>query len=249
MSNIYKWNESTQSKKVIQLKSLHHPGGVEENQQEPRLDIEELNKQALREIEMAKEKANEIINQAKEQADQILNEAKEKSQTLAEEAKEAGFSEGYEKGLQDARHEYETLINKAQEITNQAKVEHQSKIEEADQDILRIAVKCTEIILHQKLMEEPAAFVNIVKSAVRETIEQTDVTLKVHPNDYGLILDRKESIKEMFPKQVVLTIFPDQSLAEKTCIVESPVGTVDASLDTQLSQLEDRLINLYKGVE
>ncbi|MFD2638272.1 flagellar assembly protein FliH [Piscibacillus salipiscarius] len=246
MSNVFKWNEPTHVKKVIQLKSVNQTYNKQEVN-EP--DLDEMNRQAQEQIGSAKKEAQKIIDEAKNEADSIHKKITEQSNQLFEESKRNGFNEGYQKGLEEAKTEYEEHIQNAQKMVELTKDEYHSLIKSSDRDILRIALSCTEKIIHKHLEEDTSQFFEIVRSTIKETIEHSEVTIKVSPNDYGLVLEHKEQLKQMFPREVLLTIFPDSSLQEQSCIVETPIGIIDASVDTQLQQMTEKISNLYKGVE
>ncbi len=249
LSNIHKWNEQSHPKKLIQLKSVHAYKEKTKDQQSTDQDPQLVLKLAQQEVEQSKAEAQRILEEARQQAETIKNETIIQKEKAMKEAKDSGYDAGYQEGLLKAEQEHEALIKTAQQIVSQTEKEYRSVLINSEQDIVQIAIKSAEKILHQKLIDEPENFIKIVKATIKEVIEQSDIMIKVHPNEYGLITEYREEIEQLFPNKAKITLYPDETLSHKSCIVESPYGIIDSSIDTQLEQLKQHLLGLTKGVE
>lgn len=51
----------------------------------------------------------------------------------------------------------------------------------------------------------------------------------------------------LFPKELDFYIYPDEELSEMDCIIESANGRIDASIDSQLEEIKNKLIELLES--
>ncbi|WP_194840824.1 flagellar assembly protein FliH [Filobacillus milosensis] len=255
MSNIYRLtDERSKSGKVIQVKPVHqkettsHDNDSTEIKQQ---QIEELRIKAKQELDRAKEEANQLLSEAKLNIEEKYKKLEEQSHQMMNEAKDNGYQEGYSEGFKkgelEAERIYEELIKNAQELVQQTKNDYHEKLKEAENDIIKLTISSVEKILLQKMTEDQSTYFNIIKDSLEEVIHQPEVTLNVHPGQYKFLQENIEELEELFPNKGVLTIFPNKDLSENSCLIESPFGMIDSSIDTQLHQLKIHLTDIIKG--
>ena len=64
---------------------------------------------------------------------------------------------------------------------------------------------------------------------------------------YEELLSKKEELMTIFSNVVNLFIYPDSDLSEDSCLIESSSGRIDASIDTQLSEIKVKLTELLES--
>jgi flagellar assembly protein FliH len=209
--------------------------------------------QAKEIVEKAKQEAEGILKKAQAEAEkasqQIVEEKKAfamEKQLTEEEARKQGYAKGHSEGKDKGYQEYQQLIQSAQSVVHSAKKDYQMHVESADKEILQIGLKTAEKILVRKLEEEAESFVDIVKRALKEARDHLEVQLHIHPIHYDLLLENKEDLVRIFPKDVKFYIYPDDELPESSCIIESENGRIDASLDSQLKEIKQKLFDMLE---
>lgn len=236
--------------KIISIKILE---SMKENER-----LAEFNFHAAQEqkelLDQAYSQAEMIVSEAELQAksiqDQILQERSAWEQEkirLMEEAKQEGFSKGFNDGKIKGHQEYHDQILFAQEIIKKAKIEYESQVGQADKTILKIGIRAAEKILGEKLSESEDCFFPIVKRAMKEARESSDVQIHVHPDHYEFMLSRKDELAVIFPKETSIYIYPNDELFEFSLLVESANGRIDASIDSQLEELKRKLLELLES--
>jgi flagellar assembly protein FliH len=183
---------------------------------------------------------------------QILQEKEnweDEKQQLVEMARKEGYEIGLQQGHQDGLAQYHQLIEQARQIVESANNEYYRQVEAANETILLIGLKVAEKILNAHLNENDEHFVSLVKRAIREAREHSEVKIYVHPTYYDAVISQKDELKEIFNQEVDLFIYPDAQLPEHGCIIESPFGRIDASVDTQLQQIKEKLRERFEQLE
>ncbi|MBU8877830.1 flagellar assembly protein FliH [Bacillus sp. FJAT-29790] len=245
------WTEPNKTeKKVISIKILERPNQPEKTETAPvntDIQVEAILKNAQLEAEA-------IINEAKLEAEYMqrqMNEQKQafelEKETIAEQAREAGFSNGLEEGHKKGYTEYAELIQSAKEVVESAKKDFRRHVDSSEKTILNIGLKVAQKILGKSLQDNNEEFLSIVKLALKEARENQEVQLHVHPVHYEFLLSNKDELITLFPKEIDFYIFPDDDLSESSCIIESVNGKIDASIDSQLEEIKQKLIEMLEG--
>lgn len=201
----------------------------------------------------ARSEAEQILSQAKMEYEKVTEDIKrqrhswtEEKEMLVSEAKEEGYQNGWNEGQQQGYSEYRHLIQEARQIIEAAKNDYTAYLEASEKVILDIAVKIAGKITAHKI-EDDEYFLMLVKRALKEAKECHDIRLHVHPKSYEFVLSQKEELLSIFSHETHLFIYPDEEMNIGDCIIESETGRIDASIDTQLSEIKQILTELLES--
>lgn len=252
LSRLFKsqWLAQTeQEQKLISIKSFQPVGG--ENQTPAMIQLEQREKAILakaeQEAEMIRNEAALIAQSAQEKIHQEKQAWEQEKLTIAEAAKQEGYQAGLALGKEHGYQAWTEEIQNAKEIVHLAKKAYQQQIELAEKTILFLGIKVAEQIIGKKLEDSEETFLSIVKRALKEAREYREVQLRVFPGAYGFILEQKEELMAIFPKETDLYIYPDEQLSEGNCVIESANGRIDAAIDSQLQEIKTKLLDLLEG--
>jgi len=211
-------------------------------------------KEHSRIIEQANQEANAILMQSYEQIEHEKQQLQiekqnwqEEKMQLMEEAKQHGYNIGLEEGRSAGYQEYKEHIQMAKDVIELSKQDYQSYLESAEKTILELAIKVAEKIMNSKIEQDESYFLNIVKKVLQEGQGIKEVQLHVHPVHYQYVLAEKEELLSLFPIQPNLFIFPNAGIAENGCVIETNNGRIDATIDTQLKMLKQKLLDLLES--
>jgi flagellar assembly protein FliH len=235
-------------KKVISIRMFESS-----NQQDVPQVFTQTEDERRRILDKASLEASEILSNALDEAEkirqQIFQEKQEWEQQrslLAEESRQLGFEQGYQEGRNQGYNEYRQTIMFAQETVDAAKQDYQNHIESSEKVILDLGVKIAGKILGEKLAADEG-FLSLVKRALKNSRDYKDIQLHVHPKHYQELLSQKEELIAIFPKDIDFYIYPDDELEETSCIIESENGRVDASVDSQLEEIKNKLFEMLES--
>lgn len=240
--------QNSEDKKVISIRVLET---LTRNLDEDDVEVEVNPKELL---EQARSEADSIVQDARLQADNMRNDLEQerlyweqRKIEIAEAAKSEGFKQGLEEGRQQGYTECLDLINFSKTVVDSSKQDYLNKIESAEKTILHLGIKVAEKIIGLKLEEDEETFLAVVKRALKEAREYREIRLHVSPKHYDLLLSQKEELLAIFPLETDLYIYPDDEIQENGCIIESANGRIDASIDSQLQELKQKLLELLES--
>ncbi|GGE65571.1 flagellar assembly protein FliH [Priestia taiwanensis] len=205
--------------------------------------LEEKERQAIQQKHDFEQYVSEMNMQLAQEREQWLQE----KEMLIRQAKDEGYAVGIEEGREYGHSEYHDLLKEAHNIVEQSREEYNRHLDSSDKTILKIGLKVAERILDSMLTDMPEQFMPLVKKAVKEVQEHQDVHIRIHPEKYPLLLSFKEELCELLQRDVDMYIYPDEELQVNDCIIDSSFGRIDASIDTQLAEMKEKLLELMEG--
>ncbi|MDP4179486.1 MAG: FliH/SctL family protein [Bacillota bacterium] len=198
-------------------------------------------------LENAREEADMIIKEAKYEAERIICEAersaKENAAALEEEAKVKGFEEGYN----ILKQQYEDLMQEAEFTKEHARVEYKEVLESIESDAVNIVLDISKKVLGMEISSNKEVILGLIRQAFEKCSSKENVILKVSGEDYCFVTENKEQIIGLVEGIGELEIKKDLSLKAGGCVIETPYGTIDASLQTKFNKIEDAFRSLIHG--
>lgn len=246
MSKQLNQQEHRSNEKVISLRKI--PIIKAEPEVHPEINVEEQ-KVAL-EIEVSN--LNQKINELHKQSDQILFDLKEKIEREKEAwqeekererelAHQQGYEEGFEKAKEEVFRQYETLIAEANRIVEKAKEDYYQTIEKHQHAIITLAIKAAEKILTREIERDESYVTSIIRKAMEDLKDHSNVAIHVSPKDYELVISQKDELEQSLNDGEILSIYVDHKLDQGDCILSHPFGQIDISIDLQLQQIKNAL--------
>ena len=146
----------------------------------------------------------------------------------AEEAYEERKREGYEEGLMAGKMEMAERMME-QLISGVEYVERQESV------LVEAVIGALRKILGDMDEEERAAAV--VRKALSYVRGQKKVLLRLCPQEAEMVNKRLSEILRDYPGLGLVEVAPDSRLAKGSCTLESEIGVIDASLETQIEAI------------
>jgi len=165
--------------------------------------------------------AQALVLHAKSKAQEIISSA----QAAFEEEKRRGYVEGREEALLD---QAEKMID-----TVSRTVEYFSSVERKMVDLVMASVR--KIV---DGFDDKEQVVIVVKNALAVVRNQKLMTLRLHPDEVDVVRARVNELLAAYPGVGYLDIIADARLMTGSCILESDIGMVEASMEGQISAIK-----------
>lgn len=205
------------------------------------LETEQMVKELL---ETARQEAEKIINSANEKADNIITEGKARLQQIEDEAYQKGWQKGFAEGAEEAQKSHAGILAEAKEKLDDAVKEREKIIRKAEVEIAQLAVAVAKKIIFREMFADPSIVGDIVQEAIRKVTDREEITVKVHPADLDFVLSRQDDFAKNIKGIRKLKILADNAVSPGGCVIETPSGTVDARIESQLSEIEQSLLEV-----
>ncbi|MDQ0203782.1 FliH/SctL family protein [Pectinatus haikarae] len=237
----YRLDEATQKRNSIEddIKKL------ENELNDKQLKIKALRGKADLIMKEAQDGREKILHEAEKISAEKIKEANDKVIEITQNAKNTGHDQGYKEGLEQSRSEQENLINAANEkavrIIDEAEKQVDACYKDAEKDMTDIVMAVSLKIISQQFANMPQLVLPVVQEALKKVKNQTSVEVRVSPNTYEFALAARSELQSILEGNARLTIQSDESLTDGDCWVETPDGSIDAKLLSQLSEIQKML--------
>lgn len=244
LSSVYKLKDVKTNSKVIGIKPIiQDVSGISDDENNELEKAQEQLSETLEKVEVAKQEARDLIESARRQIHEDKEFWERQKQDFIQQAQQQGYQDGFESGRKDSEEQYAKLIDQAKAVVDLSKMDYKATVEQSEEVIVRLGLKVAEKILRIELQQD-GQYLNIVKGVLKEVKDKPSISVYSHPDDYQIVLEHKEELTNIVNTKADLSIYPDSSLERGSCLVETPFGKIDASVDSQLQELRNKLFVL-----
>lgn len=255
LSNIFR-SERTVSKegnvKEITIRNLNMPENESMKEETLSRDVfflerDKLLKEARMTIEIEKANLDQLRQTAMDDIKDMHAAWETEKIELQQNAYDEGFQVGYEEGRNKALAEMTDavkLANDASELSRENAVKY---LESQERVILELAMRTAERILGSVLDENDETFITMVKRGLKEARESKEIKLYVSLEDYENVSRNRNELAAVFPPDIPFLIFANEDFDKNECFIETNQGRIVVSLDDQLIELKEKLVELMES--
>jgi flagellar assembly protein FliH len=151
---------------------------------------------------------------------------------------QAAFKQGYAAAetaaSQQANARLDPVIASFQSILEELARARRKFRAEAESDTVKLAIAIARRVIYRELSTDPEAILGLVIAAFQKLNSRETHSLRLSPKDAALLGERRDRL-QMPPG---IEIVPDSSLAPGSAIFETSRGEMDASVETQLAEID-----------
>jgi flagellar assembly protein FliH len=161
---------------------------------------------------------------------------------IEREAYQRGFAEGKTVGKEQGAVEARPLIERLTKSLTELGTLRTRMRREGEKDLVKLSIAIARRVLHRELTLDPESIEGLIKVAL-EKLESRELSrVRVHPDQAAAIralLERQSSAR--------IEVIPDTTLNKGDVMFETTHGTLDASMDAQLREIERGLVDRLNG--
>ncbi|MBO9598049.1 MAG: flagellar assembly protein FliH [Cohnella sp.] len=227
--------------------------GVDEEEKLELLELKAMKERILLDAEQSADQmlhdtvaeTNAMREQTQQEIDQWWSERRLQDEQVTEEARLSGLEQGFREGAMQAetavREQYHDTLKEAQAVLEQAYELKQRIILEAEPFLIELSTAIAEKIIDRQLTIDPEWIVKMTQDVLARRREKGTITLCVAPAHFAYLQDAREEFLLSIDSQAELQIIPDASVTDHGCVVRSAFGSIDARIDTQLTEIKAAL--------
>lgn len=228
--------------------------------------IDEAIKEAQEIIKAAEVEAKNILKESKKQSSEIskfgedkrdsfILDAYEKSKDIFSEAKDNGYNHGYEegydlgyeKGYSEGKSSSDKLIKEALDIKKQYMENKKELLGQLEEDIIELVTVIYEKLIHKATEEDSELILSLISNGIADLDLNHKLTIIISKDDYDMVQMSRDTILAKSNMISELEIKYDSKLQKGDCILETPKGSIDASINNQLSEVKELLTSILNS--
>lgn len=153
------------------------------------------------------------------------------------EVESAARAEGLAKGMQAAEEAYRAKLARLERAAERLQAERTQFFDRLEPELVRLSVAIAEKIIQRELELRPETVVDIVRCAVKRLREREALRVSVNPADFERVREARDDLLATIDGIRKLDVLEDRRVDRGGCVIESPTGTLDARIRTQLDQV------------
>ncbi len=192
----------------------------------------------------AENEAAKLKAEAKAEADNIIAEAQAERDKIINESKKQGYDTGYEAGYQDGQKEAERLVERMHNILDAVMKRREEILSETEYQIVELVVLMARKIVKIISENQKTVIMNNVLQALKKVKGRGDVTIRVNLEDVKLTTEHTQDFIDRVEAVKSITVVEDTTVEKGGCIVETDFGAIDARISSQLTELEQKILEI-----
>ena len=212
------------------------------------IDPEEEERRKKEEEELRKKE--EFENRVKEEVDKqvatALDEQKkeliDKYEKEKDEAYKKGFSDGEEIGIKEGKDTVKPLLENFLNVSKKLIEEKDWIIHNIEEELTYLCYFIAKKIIKKEVEKDEKLIIPIIKDSLRFISDETDIILKLNPEDYKTAQEYDKDLKIHMHDVKHFKIEADDKISRGGCLIETNSGEVDARLETKIEELSNLML-------
>ena len=199
-----------------------------------RVELENIQVEAVKTIKDAEKKAKEILENA-------INDANSEVNNIKANAWEEGFNRGKQEAMQRMEEDIDAVLISANKVLTESSIKAREIFQDNKSEIIKLSFEIAKKIIKKEASDKEVLFENLVEAMKKA---QSNKELKIFVNWEQLSFGKeiKDILKNNFQGIETIDIIEDRTVEPGGCIIETKLGKIDATIKNQLDIVFNALI-------
>ncbi len=192
----------------------------------------------------AEQSAQKIIQDAKAEAAKILEQANSDKSEISKKSYKEGYDKGHEDGFNTGKDEVTRLVERTHKILESVMSRREEILSETEQQIVELVILMARKVVKVLSESQKSVVMANVLQALKKVKGRGSVTLRVNLADVKLTSEHVQDFIKQVENVQGITVLEDSTVEKGGCIVETDFGAIDARIQSQLSELENKILEI-----
>ena len=171
-----------------------------------------------------------------------LKEFEERFQQEKEDAYHYGFEDGTNEGMKQGLNQSEEEVVRFQEMVETLSGQWKDTLRTYDTAVTDLAIRIAKKIIDVEIEHNEDAVLQAVHECLAYVEDKSKVIIRVNPDDLEAVRRHRNDWLESLESIDHLLIESEPTVARGGCVVETPIGDVDAQIEERLERLKGALL-------
>lgn len=168
------------------------------------------------------------------------------SVVLSEDELNRRLQEAFANGLAEGKNLAERgLLNVFKALRTASEAIHtlrEKVLRESEEELLNLIMMVARKVILREISQDRGILAEVVQNAIAGLSERDEIIVRLNPDDYALATTGRDDLlrKELMSDRMSLK--PDPTVLAGCCMIDTDMGTINASIDAQLDEIYRRLL-------
>lgn len=158
-----------------------------------------------------------------------------------EAVKKEAYTRGKKEGRAEAEKNLHTSAQALAEALEQISRLRESMLLKSREDMVRLIMGVARQVIHREISEKKDIIVSTVAGALEAAVADDEYYIRVHPDDLEMVKDHEPLFLAAMKGLRNIYFISDENISPGGCKAESRGGDVDATIESQLGEIEQHL--------
>ncbi len=154
---------------------------------------------------------------------------------------EEAYVRGRKEGLTEAEGRFATAVQALTRALEDVSRLRESLAQSGSQDMLRLVMAVSEQVIRTTVAADADVVLGIIKNALQASIRADSFRVRINPADFEAVTTQKPLFLASVSGLKNVSFEADPQISQGGCRVDSELGEVDATIETQLEAIRQAL--------
>ncbi|MEE8483949.1 MAG: FliH/SctL family protein [Nitrospinota bacterium] len=184
---------------------------------------------------------DEIMKKTTDEIENMLLQAKENAKQTEKDGFDKGYKEGHDKGSEDGLKEATSLMESLKEALNSLMNVRRSFYEKNEKEMVDLISRAVGEIVYRETFEGGDIIADIIRNAVKDLHAKQFIKIRLNPVDMEMAQKLEDELIKSIDEVEGVEMKEDPAVSPGGCIIESNIGELDATLETRLRAMHEKI--------
>jgi len=180
---------------------------------------------------------DEIMQKTTDEVEAILADARNRVKEIEKEAEERGYQAGHEKGSEEGAKEVTSLMSTLKKTVESLKETRREFFAKSEKEMVDLVTLISSEIIQGEIKQNPEIIAGVIRKAVSGIHSKQAIKINVNPADLEIAMSLAEELIKKTEAIMDVKFEADEKIPRGGCIVETNIGTLDATVENMLMAL------------
>ncbi|MBN2644263.1 MAG: hypothetical protein JXR59_02170 [Desulfuromonadaceae bacterium] len=152
------------------------------------------------------------------------------------------YEEGRLAGRAEMEQQFDTTLAAFGSLSRELSALREKILQRNTGDMVQLVMAVAARVIRREVEEHEEIILQTIKRAIQAAVRAEEFHLHLHPDDLAVVQDQKPLLIAAVNGLKNIEFVADVSLGRGGCLVESPTGRVDATIETQLDEIFQAIV-------
>ena len=173
-----------------------------------------------------------------------MEQANSDKSEISKKSYKEGYDKGHEDGFNTGKDEVTRLVERTHKILESVMSRREEILSETEQQIVELVILMARKVVKVLSESQKSVVMANVLQALKKVKGRGSVTLRVNLADVKLTSEHVQDFIKQVENVQGITVLEDSTVEKGGCIVETDFGAIDARIQSQLSELENKILEI-----